>query len=190
VAHRPRHGKLLVDFVPFGALETADRTLAWPPDGAIVMDVFGFQEALRAAIDVRLPGDVATRVVSLPALALLKLVCWKDRHQRQPNKDAADLQLILGNYLNAGNADRLWSEFVAWTQEEGFDYDAAGARMLGHDIGRLVDAVGRERLADLLSQQTREDSPGRLPRELDNQNPERAIRILAILRRGILEAAG
>lgn len=188
VAHRLRRGALLVDLVPFGAIETAQRTLTWPPDGVVVMDVFGFQEALRAAIDVRLPGDVATRVVPLPGLALLKLMCWKDRHQRQPRKDAADLQLILGNYLHAGNAARLWTEFVAWTQDEGFDYDAAGARMLGRDIGRLVDAVGRERLAALLAKQTSEDSPGRLPVEMDIRDPERAIRLLAEMRRGILEA--
>ncbi len=69
VAHRLRRGALLVDLVPFGAIETAQRTLAWPPDGLVVMDVFGYQEALRAAIDVRLPGDVATRVVPLPGLS-------------------------------------------------------------------------------------------------------------------------
>lgn len=190
VAHRLRRGPLLVDLVPFGAIETAERTLAWPPDGVVVMDVFGFQEALRAAIDVRLPADVTARVVSLPALALLKLVCWQDRHLRAPAKDAADLQLVLRNYLVAGNEHRLWHEFQPWTQEDGFDYDAAAARMLGHDIGRLVDDVGRERMTTLLAEQTREDRPGRLSLEMDALYPERAVRTLAALRRGIAEATG
>lgn len=187
VAHRLRRGALLVDLVPFGAIETAERTLAWPPDGVVVMDVFGFQEALRAAIEVRLPAGVTARTVSLPALALLMLVCWKDRHLRAPAKDAADLQLILDNYLKAGNEHRLWNEFLPWLQDDRFDYDLAGASMLGRDIGRLVDPVGRDRLAALLSEQAHEDRPGRLPQEMDRQDQERAIRRLVEIRRGILE---
>ena len=91
-AHRMRHHTgWKVDLVPFGGIESPARTIAWPPLGERVMDVFGFREALAAAQQVLFPGGVQTRVVSLPALALLKLVCWQDRHYQSPRKDASDL---------------------------------------------------------------------------------------------------
>ena len=64
---------MLVDLVPFGAIERPDRTIAWPPNGSVVMNVFGFKEALAATISVLLPKRITTQIVSLPALALLKI---------------------------------------------------------------------------------------------------------------------
>lgn len=189
VAHRLRHGALPIDLVPFGPVETADRKISWPPRGEFVMDVFGFQEAQQVAIDVLLPGDVQARVVPLPALALLKLACWQDRYLRSPKKDAADLQLIMANYLQAGNEHRLWDEFLPWTQDDGFDYEAVGARMLGHDIGMLVNAAGCERIARLLASQASEELSGPLPLEMNKLDPERARRMLAATLRGFMEAA-
>jgi predicted nucleotidyltransferase len=186
-AHRLRYGELPIDLVPFGLVETPERTIAWPPQGAIVMDVFGFQEAQRAAIEVLLPNDVRVQIVSLPALALLKLVCWQDRHLRSPRKDASDLQLIITNYLKAGNEERLWDEFVDWTQEHDFDYEESGFRMLGHDVALLLDAGGRTRITALLEAQSDTDAPGALPVEMNSQRPEQAIRLLSALLRGLKE---
>lgn len=182
-SHRLRRGALPIDLVPFGPVETADRTIAWPPRGEVVMDVFGFQEAQRVAIEVLLPGDVRTRVVTLPAL------CWQDRHLRSPKKDASDLQFIMANYLRAGNEPRLWEEFLRLTQEDDFDYEAAAARMLGHDIAMLLDAGGRDRIAVLLASQSNDERPGSLPLEMNSAHPEQAARMLAALMRGLREAA-
>jgi len=187
VTHRLRHGAIPIDLVPFGGVEAADRTIAWPPRGDVVMDVLGFQEAQRVALDVRLPGDVQGRVVTLPALVLLKLVCWQDRHLRSPRKDASDLQLIITNYLQAGNENRLWDEFLAWTQEGDFDYALAGARMLGRDIGILLDGGGRDRVARLLSEQSSEDRAGLLPLEMNQAEPERPRRLLAAMLQSLRE---
>jgi predicted nucleotidyltransferase len=187
-AHRLRHRcGFPVDFVPFGRLETAQRTIAWPPDGDVVMDVFGFQEALGTALDVALPGDARAKIVSLPALALLKIVCWEDRHYRSPRKDAHDLHLILRNYLKAGNEHRLWERFADWTQEDGFEYELAGARMLGRDIHALLDRKGIDRVSALLTAQTDPDSPSRLPTEMNIDDPDRARALLDAMLRGVLE---
>ena len=186
-AHQLRYGDLPIDLVPFGLVETADRTIAWPPRGDIVMDVFGFREAQKAAIEVLLPNAVRVRVVSLPALALLKLVCWQDRRLRSPGKDASDLQLIMTNYLEAGNQERLWDAFVDWTQAHDFDYAETGARMLGHDIALLLDADGRTQLTTLLDAQTDTDARGALPVDMNRQRPEQAMRLLLALLRGLTE---
>lgn len=176
---RLRHRRgLPLDLVPFGAVETADRKIVWPPHGAIVMDVFGFREALASAHPVMLPENVRARLISLPALALLKIVCWHDRHFRSPLKDAHDLNFIMRNYLLAGNEARLWHEFEAWTQEDNFDFERAGARMLGDDIRFLLDDVGVERICAILSEQSDPHVPGLLPSEMSAHDPERARALL------------
>jgi predicted nucleotidyltransferase len=186
VLHRLRHGSgLPVDLVPFGAIETAQRQIVWPPGGDVVMDVFGFQEAWATAVAVELPHTVQARVVSLPALAWLKLVCWQDRHRRSPGKDAQDLQLILNHYLAAGNEPRLWGEFVGWTQEDGFDYELTGVRMLGHDIHQQLNAEARARIGAIVTQQVRTEQPGILPNEMNPHNPEQAVAQLRALLQGI-----
>ena len=186
--HRLRHrSDLPVDFVPFGRVETAGRTIAWPPSGNVVMDVFGFREALATALDVVLPGNARTKMVSLPALALLKIICWEDRHYRSPRKDAHDLHLIVRNYLQAGNEHRLWDRYDAWTLEEGFEYELAGSRMLGHDVRALLDREGIDRVSALLSKQVDLHTPGRLPSEMNIDEPDRARALLDAMLRGVLE---
>lgn len=186
-AHRLRHQNgWPVDLVPFGGVELPSRKIAWPPQGNFVMDVFGFREALGSAQPVLLPGNVQTRVVSLAALALLKTVCWQDRHYASPRKDANDLQMILHYYLEAGNEARLWDEFVDWTQDDSFDYELAGPRMLGQDIGRLLDPVGRDQVAAVLLQQVDTGQPGLLPHEMNPREPDRAVAWLEALLHGLL----
>jgi predicted nucleotidyltransferase len=186
VLHRLRHRQgLPVDLVPFGAIETDQRQIVWPPGGEVVMDVFGFQEAWASAVDVALPDDVQAAVVSLPALAWLKIVCWQDRHRRSPGKDAQDLQLILNHYLDAGNEPRLWEEYVAWTQQDGFDYVLTGARMLGRDIRRQLNAEARARITTILAPQADTDRPGVLPNEMNPRQPELAVEQLRALLRGL-----
>ncbi|MDQ3060569.1 MAG: nucleotidyl transferase AbiEii/AbiGii toxin family protein [Pseudomonadota bacterium] len=187
VAHQLRHGNgLLVDLVPFGSIETGARKIAWPPAGDVVMDVFGFREALASAHPVMLPGNVQTRVVSLPALALLKIVCWQDRHYRSPRKDAHDIQVILQHYLTASNVERLFEEFTDWTQDDDFQYELAGPRMLGHDMRQLLDPPGCDFMAGLLRAQVDPDKLGVLPSEMNTLDAGRARQWLAALLRGLL----
>ncbi len=188
-AHRLRHrNHLPIDLMPFGSVETRERKIAWPQRGEIVMNVFGFREALATAIEVVLPGQTRTRVVSLPALALLKIVCWKDRHYESPRKDAQDLLLILRNYLPAGNEPRLWSQFADWTQEDEFDYELAGARMLGHDVRALLDNEGIERVGSLLSEQASSRVPAPLPAQMSRDDPDRARALIDAMLGGMMES--
>ena len=150
---RHRNG-LPIDLVPFGAVETKDRKIEWPHPAERAMDVFGFREAQVKACEIVLPGPMRATVVSLPALALLKVVAWQDRHDVAPLKDAHDLALILKHYLGAGNEPRLWEEFAAWTEDADFDYEFASARMLGNDVAAMLDEEGLCRISDLLARQT------------------------------------
>lgn len=178
-------GGLPVDLVPFAGVEDSARRITWPPRGDLVMDTFGFAEASRTAEDVLLPGGARTRAVSLPSLAMLKLVAWEERHLRAPRKDAQDLMQICSNYLGCGRQDRLFTEFEVWTAEPDFDYEDSGARLLGLDIGATLGPAGRRRIAEILRAQTDESRPGILPREMDAHDPARALRLLRSLLRGL-----
>jgi predicted nucleotidyltransferase len=186
--HRLRHrGTLAIDLVPFGSVETEDRQIKWPPNGDVVMDAFGFREATMATEEVLLPGSVRIQVVSLPALALLKIVAWEDRHRRSPGRDAPDLMLILRNYLQTEtNRRRLWEEFSAWTEADDFDYEQGGARMLGHDIRKLLDDGGVQKIGAILRPQIDKSAVGELPQEMDRQSPERAQSLLQRLNKELV----
>lgn len=176
-----------VDLVPFEGVESADRQVDWPPGGEFRMNAFGFREALASAQRVRLPQQLDALLVSLPALALLKIVAWQDRHYRSPKKDANDLMLIVSNYLDLGNQARLWDEFLPWTEENDFDTRHAGARMLGSDIRALLDTAGRKRVATIIAEQADTERPGLLPQEMHPLDAEQARALLLGMFEGIHE---
>lgn len=181
-------GVLEMDIIPFGEIERKDRTIAWPPDGDFVMSTFGFKEVAGSTIDVLLPEDQRIAVVSLPALAILKLEAWKDRRYLEPGKDAYDLSLILRNYIDAGNQDRLYGEHSALLEADGFDYESAGAYLLGHDMGKLLDRAGHDLVGRQIANEADNDGAlklaGDMPIEL-----EKSLDLLAALEKGFFDAA-
>jgi predicted nucleotidyltransferase len=148
-------GELLVDILPFGEIADAKGDIRWPPDEDVVMSMVGFEDAYRAAIEVRVranpPLDI--RVASTPGLTILKLVAWADSPQAR-SRDAIDLAHILENYLDAGNLDRLFEEHMDLVEIEGFDYIRAGARLLGRDIARIGQPQTIGRVREILARET------------------------------------
>lgn len=126
-----------LDIVPFGGVQDAAGEIAWPPDRAVRMNVAGFQQALDAAVPVRIAADVIAPVASLPAQAMLKLIAWQDRHAVD-RKDAIDLLFLMARYAQAGNLDRLYADAFALVERHGHDPDIAGAALLGHDTAHVA----------------------------------------------------
>jgi predicted nucleotidyltransferase len=141
VAHRLQHvSDRRVDLIPFGRVAGADGIIAWPPDGAVRMSVAGYDEARASAVHIRLPDGVEVGAVTLPALMILKIHAWADRHAEQPRKDAYDLYLILRSYLDAGNAERFYRDHRPWMEQDDFDYGRAGAKLAGLDVRNLLQS--------------------------------------------------
>lgn len=126
-----------LDLVPFGPLEAPDGSIAWPPKGDFVMNVLGFQEAVDTSIDIDIGENVSVPVASLPALALLKLLAWRDRRMSK-NTDASDLLLILRNYYKAGNEERIWEMGDDLIKAHGFDLDLASTALLGRQARQIA----------------------------------------------------
>jgi predicted nucleotidyltransferase len=140
-----------VDLIPFGKIETSPNTIAWPPDMAVMMNVAGFADALAAAVSVEVSPGVNIAVASLPGIAILKLFAWGDRGQENP-KDAIDLVLLLRNYSDAGNANRIYEEAsaLAVLESAGYDLELAGAWLLGNDAAAMVSPQTNADLEALL----------------------------------------
>ena len=179
-----------IDLVPFGAVERPDGIIAWPPAGEEVMRVLGYKEANATAIHVTLPESQVVRVVSLPMLAVLKVLVWKDRQAYAPRKDALDLALILHNYLDAGNTDRLYRD-MAHLLTADFDFEKTGAWLAGRDARTLVqqnsdqaDAMIRS-IAEVVLPEI--DLAGRLTlvAEMSAPDPESALQLLVAFHRGL-----
>jgi len=160
-------GELLVDILPFGGIAGAQGEIRWPPDGAVVMSMVGFEDAYRAALGVRVratpPLDIL--VASTPGLAIMKLISWADRPQER-SRDAVDLAFILERYLDAGNHDRLFEKHIDLVEVENFDYVRAGARLLGRDLARIGEPETIGRITEILARETADQGPYHLIRSM------------------------
>ena len=181
-------GAVPVDLIPFGGVEK-DGVIAWPPSRDEVLNVTGFKEALASAIRVQVDADLVVPIVSLPGLTVLKLFAWADR-MHETNKDADDLGRLLKNYGNAGNADRLYGEDLSILEDAKFDFDVAGACLLGRDVARIVTAETGERIATILKS---EEQLERLFLQMlqttavvDERVPKQYAELLEGFRRGFL----
>lgn len=148
VAGKPHHLQYMtglgspllpVDMLPFGAVETPQGRVPWPPAGDVQLNMIGFDDACRAALEVEIGAGSVVPVVSIPVLSALKLLAWLDRQRRNASKDAEDFMEILLNYERAGNFDRLSAgdaqEILVAAE---FEAEGAGAQLLGYDLARLA----------------------------------------------------
>lgn len=138
-----------IDLIPFGAIEDPGATIAWPPDRSVVMSVAGYREAFDAAAPAEVAPGFVVRAVSLPGLALLKLIARADRGAADP-RDAIDLAMLLRRYHAAGNEDRLYGAEIAVLEAAGYDIDLADPRLLGRDVARISRAETKRTLLALL----------------------------------------
>ena len=99
--------------MPFGDIVSPGNHIAWPPDRAIRMNIQGFAASYGDACNVVLRKSplLEIKVASLPGQVILKIFSWQDRGSAS-NKDATDLAIILQNYAQAGNEDRLYGDDV------------------------------------------------------------------------------
>jgi predicted nucleotidyltransferase len=174
-----------VDLVPFGGIEKPDRTIAWPPDESHVMSLLGFREVLGMTVVFHLPGGVSVPVVSLPSLVALKLIAWQDRRLREPGKDAADLDVIFRSYSDAGNTERMFNEIPGLDERTDFDFELAGAELLGRDLGKTTGAELIEAIRELLEVESNAEGELRLAREMRRGDEESARRRLSSVLRGL-----
>lgn len=141
-------GAYPLDLVPFDGIEK-EGEIAWPPNGESVMNVTGYGEAYASALDVELEPGLQVKVVSLPAMAVLKILAWNDRPER--DKDASDVLFVLRSYHQAGQFDRLYDEALDLLAQYDYDVELAGAALLGVDAKRDIAPDARSQIMQVFA---------------------------------------
>ena len=174
-----------IDVIPFGSVASEGKKVLWLPNRDTVLNVAGFEEALKSAVHLQMEHDLVVRVASITGLAVLKIVAWQDR-RNESNKDATDLHRLLVDYADAGNLDRMYEEELPLLEAAGFDMELAGAQLLGRDAARICRAETRHQISAILASDL---LVGELIREMnpaafDEAQTERIFDLLNRFRKG------
>ena len=165
-------GKFSVDVVPFGQISKPKDTIKWPGFEGIEMSTLGFKESFDNSILIRLRTDpnFEIRFASLAGLAAMKLISWKDKYPER-NKDAKDLKLIMLNYIEAGNFERIYEgEDSDILEAAAADYELMSARLLGRDVATIITPESKEYILKILNEETGEQGHYKLAADM-RQSP-------------------
>jgi len=192
---RLRCGTVLIDILPFGPITDEDKKISWPPEHEIIMSMVGFEEAYEHSITIRVSSgpNLDIKLASLPGLAIMKLISWKEKYPNR-KRDAEDLLLIMNKYEEAGNSERLYGEDLPLLQEEGFDTKLAGTRLLGRDMAKISDPRTVQIVNEILDAETEELSQYKLATDMIREAGLAETRFdeillqLEKLKQGIVEA--
>ena len=191
--YRLKFGRFPVDIVPFGNISPEGRTIRWPPDQQVVMNIMGFKEAYQYGMNVRLSNapSLDVKVPTIPGMALMKVISWNDRYPER-SKDAEDLLFFMEHYADAGNEDRMFDNEVELLQTEGFDLVLAGIRLLGRDMAAIADEATGRAIIEILEAETVEQQRYRLVQDMAGSahtydRSEKILTKLMRLKQGFLE---
>ena len=151
IEHRLLRGSVLVDLIPYGEGVAPRGKLHWPKS-EFEMNVVGFKEVCAAANDQVKAGGPKVPVITTPGFVLLKIIAFLDRKARQEIKyqdDARDVLYWLTNYAS-GAADPRRFDAAAKMGGETVDYAAAGAALLGLEVGQLASQAAGEVVGEFL----------------------------------------
>lgn len=156
-----------IDIVPFGPIADGSKRISWPPEHKFFMSMLGFEEAYEYSMLIRLSSnpELDIKVPALPGLALMKIISWDEKYPER-SKDAGDLLLIMREYGDAGNLDRLYVKEQGLLQEEGFDPINAGVRLLGRDMAKIANSDTLSIVRAILEGETGDESQYRLIRDM------------------------
>ncbi len=192
--YRLKFGRFPVDIVPFGDVSPEGKTISWPPDQQVIMNIMGFKEAYQYGMNVRLSDApvLDVKVPTIPGMALMKIISWNDRYPVR-SKDAEDLLFFMEHYAEAGNEDRLFDNEVELLQMEGFDLVLAGTRLLGRDMAAIADEATGTAILEILEAETGDQQRYRLVQDMagNTRTHDKSDEILTKimrLKQGFLEA--
>lgn len=150
-----------IDLLPFGLNSSGTRIVEWPPEDGEELNMNGFAEAFEHSIEVCISSEpeLVVKVASPVGLVLLKLLAWNDR--KPETRDAIDLGYLVKDYLDFGNLKRLINKHADLVHVDEFDYQVAGAQLLGRDLAKTCDKKTRKLLLQILEPEL--DKSGDLP---------------------------
>lgn len=163
-----------IDIIPFGPIGQ-NNAIAWPPERASIMNIIGYEDVFRAAVEIDFGQDMCIKSASLPGIVLLKLFAWNDRPERE--KDLVDIWLLMENYFLAGEvADKLHTKHsdLLNLPAEKFE-NLVGARILGRDLVGLCSHSTYEALRELLDRECEKGDRSKILLEFERGAASREV---------------
>lgn len=134
-----------IDLIPAGAALRQQGHLVWPVSG-MKMSLAGFEHAFVDSVLYPIAPDLSVKVVSLPALVLLKISSYLDNpHGRE--KDLQDLGALLHRY-DPSDEERFSEDILA----AGLEYDTVPSYLLGRRLAALCSTEEAQSVAHLLGE--------------------------------------
>jgi len=182
-----------LDIIPFGDISGRNNKISWPPEYETILTTVGFMDTYKNSITFRLNSEpvLDVKVSTIPGLAIMKLLSWNEAYPDRP-RDAEDLLFTMREYQNAGIEDRLYEQEVILLEEEEYDNERAGIRLLGRDMARISNADTANAVKKILALETGEDSQYRLISQMGGNidNADSIMFILEKLKQGFSEGWG
>ncbi len=143
----------IVDLIPFGGIEQNGEVLI-KGHKVVELSVFGTKEVTEKAEVI----EDNFKVITLPGLAVLKLISWHETDNRA--KDLEDFYYILQNYADIATDDLYLDENLHLLEE----YDEvrfSGARLLGKEMLKIIKGSPelKNRVTQILSQLIKNYTP-------------------------------
>lgn len=143
--------RMPVDLVPFGGVEAPGGSLAWPPNGEVVMDVRGYEAAHHHAIHVEVWPGLVIPLPSAHGIAVMKILAWKDRGSATQGRDIVDLLEILERAEDLLGLDALYNDHMNVVETWGGDPRLAASHVLGAQVRSMVGASLSKELTGILT---------------------------------------
>ena len=181
--------ELLIDLVPFGPITGRDKKFSWPSEPGIIMNTIGFEEAYEHSIPIIIRSDplLKIQIASLAGLVVTKLFSWKDKYPDRV-RDAQDIILIVKEYTYAGNDMRMFNEAPDLVEKEDFDYEYAGARLLGRDIATFISDETKKAVLNILENETGDQNRYPLIEQMRTRGSfKRSLKLLEELKAGLTD---
>jgi len=140
---------LYIDIIPFGNIES-ERSISFPPNFSHIVNMLGFREVLKFALELSLDKKIQIRIASIESIVLLKFIAWNDREPSPSSeKHSRDIGLIINIYYDS-LVHEFAVEFSDLFDDKDFDPLTAGAKALGRRLKQIC--TGAEKLTDQLGQ--------------------------------------
>jgi len=117
----------------------------------------------------------------------MKLIAWDERYPER-KQDAIDIRIILKNYLDAGNEERLYEQEIDLIK---MDYRTVGARMLGRDVADMCRPETVKKVLAILDRETGEQKNYKLAVDMREgflgKDFEEKLQLLECFKLGVLD---
>ncbi|WP_332733865.1 nucleotidyl transferase AbiEii/AbiGii toxin family protein [Flavihumibacter sp.] len=146
------NGKIELDILPFGEIESDNRQLKLNPD--IVLNMTGFMEIHPFVSMHQIADDLTMNVCPLEGLIILKLLSSSDNPDR--TKDVADIEHIINIYFEWNNDEIYNDHFDVMDLYEtriSFYLELVSAHILGRKMKNILrsDPSTANKIADILA---------------------------------------